>query len=85
MEYLFMLTEKIRKLNINLPQKPIYNQRPWLIAGLLLAVIILMIAIYSYFETGDKPKHTAILKSESMCKTFSILIPGNVPLQDYIG
>lgn len=44
-----MLHKKYKKLDINLPRQKFFNQRPWLIAGLLLVFIILMIAVYSYF------------------------------------
>lgn len=59
-----MVQENIRKLPINLPRQPLYNQRPWLIAGLLLALIILFIAIYSYFAAADNPKPTTFVKGE---------------------
>jgi uncharacterized membrane protein SirB2 len=45
-----MKPRKFRKLHINLPRQPVVNQRPWLIAGLLLVVIFLLIAAWMYFS-----------------------------------
>jgi hypothetical protein len=46
---IFMKPGKFRKLHIHLPRQPIINQRPWWIAGLLLAFIILLFAAWSYY------------------------------------
>ena len=43
------MKRQFRKLHIDLPRQPLINQRPWLIAGLLLVSVILLIAAYSYF------------------------------------
>ncbi len=59
-----MVQEKIRRLTINLPRQPLSNQRSWLIAGLLLVLIILLIAIYSYFAAADRQKLTTMKKAE---------------------
>ncbi len=40
---------EFRKLRVRLPRQPLVNQRPWSIAGLLLALIILLIIIWSYY------------------------------------
>jgi type VI protein secretion system component VasF len=40
---------EFRKLHVHLPRQPLVNQRPWWIAGLLLAFIILMVAAWSYY------------------------------------
>jgi cbb3-type cytochrome oxidase subunit 3 len=45
-----MKLRKFRKLHINLPRQPVVNQRPWFIAGLLLAVIFLLIAAWMYYS-----------------------------------
>ena len=43
-----MEPDKFRKLRVHLPRQPLVNQRPWWIAGVLLAFIILLIMVYSY-------------------------------------
>ena len=43
-----MEQKKIRKIPFNLPRQPLVNQRPWLIAGLLFAFIILLMIVYNY-------------------------------------
>ncbi len=44
-----MTHKKFRKLQADLPRQPVVNQRPWLIAGLLLVFIILLIAACNYY------------------------------------
>ena len=44
-----MEPEEFRKLHVRLPRQPVVNQRPWWIAGLLLAFIILLFAAWSYY------------------------------------
>ncbi len=44
-----MPSKKIRKLDIDLPRQRLIDQRPWLLAGLLLAFIILLTIAYAYF------------------------------------
>jgi len=44
-----------RKLKVHLPRQRLVNQRPWWIAGLLLAIAILFFAAWSYFA---HKKHT---------------------------
>jgi hypothetical protein len=41
---------KFRKLKIDLQRKPVVNQRPWIIAGWLLVMIVLLFAAWSYFS-----------------------------------
>ena len=48
-KHFFMAQKKFRKLQIDLPRQPVVNQRPWLIAGLLLVFIILLIAACNYY------------------------------------
>lgn len=45
-----MTAKKFHKLGIDLPRQRLVNQRPWLVAGLLLASIILMAIAYAYFK-----------------------------------
>ncbi len=44
-----MTSQKFRKLDIDLPLQRSFDQRPWLAAGLLLALIILLMSAYAYF------------------------------------
>jgi hypothetical protein len=44
-----MKHKEFRKLQIDLPRQPVVNQRPWLIAGLLLVFIIVLIAACNYY------------------------------------
>jgi heme/copper-type cytochrome/quinol oxidase subunit 3 len=56
-----MSSKKFRKLDIDLPHQRLFDQRPWLAAGLLLAFIILLMSAYAYFNNikrGTLPKHT---------------------------
>jgi len=46
-----------RKLRMHLRRQPLTRQRPWLIAGFVLVLIILLIAAYGYFS--DK-KHSEV-------------------------
>jgi type VI protein secretion system component VasK len=49
---------KFRKLHIWLPSQRLVKQRPWFIAGLLLVLIVLLIAVYSYF--ANKKNATSV-------------------------
>ena len=46
-----MPSRKFRKLDIDLPRQPLYNQRSWLVVGLLFAFVILLMTAYAYFES----------------------------------
>ena len=48
-QIIFMEPDEFRELEVHLPRQPVVNQRPWWIAGLLLAFIILLCAAWSYF------------------------------------
>ena len=50
-----MKPDEFRKLRVHLPRQPLVNQRPWWIAGLLLASIILLIAAWSYYAYKKHP------------------------------
>jgi hypothetical protein len=57
---IFMEPKDFRKLNIELPRQPLSNQQPWLIAGLVLVLVILLIAVCAYLEHNKydaSPKH----------------------------
>lgn len=45
-----MKPERFKKLRMYLPRQPLANQRPWQIAGLLLAAAFLLFAAWSYFN-----------------------------------
>ncbi|MDQ3683493.1 MAG: hypothetical protein M3352_10560 [Bacteroidota bacterium] len=44
-----MKEKEFRKLEIDLPTQPVRNQRPWLVAGWLFVITILLIAAAAYF------------------------------------
>ena len=44
-----MKPPEFQKLPINLRRQPVVNQRPWLIAGMLLVCAFLLIAACSYY------------------------------------
>jgi hypothetical protein len=41
--------KEIRKLHINLPRQPVVNQAPWLVAGLLIAILFLVLVVFAFF------------------------------------
>jgi hypothetical protein len=47
--------EEYRKLEIDLPRQPVSKQRWWLVAGWLLAMIILFLTAYAYLEHRKLP------------------------------
>ena len=51
----FVEQKKIRKIPVHLPRQPLVNQRPWLMAGLLLALSILLMIIYNYIIYAKDP------------------------------
>lgn len=46
------MDKKFRKLQIDLPIQPLTSDRPWLIAGLIAALIIFAVIILSYLTSG---------------------------------
>lgn len=61
-----MEPDEFRKLRVRLPRQPLVNQRPWWIAGLLLAFIILLIAAWSYYANKKR-----LALPEKQGKTFN--------------
>jgi hypothetical protein len=64
----FMEPDEFRKLRVRLPRQPLVNQRPWWIAGMLLAFIILLFAVYSYYahkKRSASPKWQKKISFES--------------------
>lgn len=49
----FMEQKKFKKLYIYLPRQPLVNDRPWLIAGILLVFIILLLVVYFYLDAAE--------------------------------
>jgi hypothetical protein len=49
-----MTSQQIRKLNVDLPRQPSVDERPWLIAGLLLAFAVLLMSAYAYRNNKKK-------------------------------
>jgi uncharacterized membrane protein YbhN (UPF0104 family) len=47
-----MEQKKTRKLRMYVPRQPLVNQRPWSVVGWLLAFVILLLIIYSYFAVS---------------------------------
>jgi hypothetical protein len=44
------MTHKFQKLNIDLPRQPLSDQKVWMVAGWLIAVFVILIAVYSYLD-----------------------------------
>lgn len=65
-----MPSQKFRKLDIDLPRQPLSNQRPWLFAGLFLAILILLMCAYAYFnhlkkeDSKGKQQRSSFRKNE---------------------
>jgi heme/copper-type cytochrome/quinol oxidase subunit 3 len=59
-----MPQKQFRKLRMYLPRQPLVNQRPWLMAGILLVMIFLLIAIYCYITAT----HNAPLQQPAVMK-----------------
>jgi H+/Cl- antiporter ClcA len=61
-----MEPDKFRELNVELSRQPLVNQRPWWIAGLLLAFIFLLFTMWNYCFHKKRdaviPEKKAILK-----------------------
>jgi len=59
-----MKRSNFRKLHVDLNREPTINQRPWFIAGWLLAVAILIFAIWGFYaykkRTALPAKHHKI-------------------------
>ena len=47
-----------RKLRMHLPRQPLARQRPWLIAGFVLVLIIVLIAAYGYMSDEKRSEGT---------------------------
>ena len=72
-----MEPEEFQKLPIDLPRQPVVNQRPWWIAGLVLAILIMLFAAWSYFAY----KKRSALPGEYRKKVGQSYLTGNRMLQ----
>lgn len=50
-----MDTDGFRKLDLDLPRQHVYAGRPWLLAGLLLALVLLLLMAGSYYRYKKGP------------------------------
>lgn len=50
------MSQQFRKLDIDLPRQPLADQRPWELAGIVLVVLILLFAIFSYYNFSGNPE-----------------------------
>jgi hypothetical protein len=44
------MERKLRKLKMDVPLQPLTDQRPWFIAGLLLAFVVLIFFLFAYLK-----------------------------------
>lgn len=49
------MAQKFQKLNIDLPRQPLADQKVWQVAGWLLAIMIVLITLFSYLDYRDHP------------------------------
>jgi hypothetical protein len=45
-----MEPQEFRKLNIDLPLEPVTNDRPWFVAGVLVAIAFLIFVGYAFLK-----------------------------------
>jgi hypothetical protein len=63
-----MQNEDYRNLDLDIPHQRLVNQRPWLIAGVFLVVVILVLAVAGYLlrkptRTAPKPATSALSRA----------------------
>ncbi len=53
-------TREFRSMDVELPGEPIYDSRPWLLAGLIFATAVLLSIAFAYVENRKQfvPKQT---------------------------
>ena len=44
------MARKFEKLDVDLPKQPLSNQRLWMVAGWLLALMIILFTLYTYLD-----------------------------------
>jgi hypothetical protein len=47
------MARKFQKLDIDLPKQPLSDQRIWMVAGWLLALMIIVFTLYAYLDYRD--------------------------------
>ncbi len=53
-----MPSTEFRKLHIDLPTENPVDSRPWQVAGILFALIILLLIAYMYFNQNEGTRQT---------------------------
>lgn len=53
-----MKGKEFRDLDIELPRQKLVDQRPWWIAGILLAVLVILLATVGYLQRQKAPQVT---------------------------
>ena len=59
------MAQKFQKLNIDLPKQPLSDQKAWMVAGWLIAALVILIAVYSYFNYKNDGGASAEQTTES--------------------
>ena len=44
------MAQKFQKLDIGLPRQPLSDQKVWTVAGWLLALLIILLTLYTYID-----------------------------------
>lgn len=44
------MAQKFQKLDIDLPRQPLSDQKVWTVAGWLLALLIILLTLYTYID-----------------------------------
>jgi hypothetical protein len=52
-----MSSQQYRKLDIDLPRQPTVDQRPWLVAGIVMACVLLAVIAYLFFANARRPQN----------------------------
>jgi hypothetical protein len=66
-----MHSQKFRKLNVDLPRQALINQRPWFIAGVVAAIVIVLISAFTFFgnlkqRTSRNPQRKKVLTTTNI-------------------
>lgn len=44
------MAKKFQKLDVELPRQPLSDQRAWMIAGWVFALVIILFTVYTYID-----------------------------------